>query len=265
MVPRSEDGATAEVPSAPGRLGAVGWMLLSARPAGRGPALMSLPETLTRLSMVPTTASDLRGALEASAKLVAEALGEGVHVSIATGSPLGPDAVGSSSGLAQQVDGAQLVAGEGPRITAYETATTVDAEELASENRWPRLAGRVPERIGAVAVPLTYVGRPIGVLAVYCEPSCLGARLVEPCQLFAATVTAVIHELDTKAELASVAEGLRHAMATRAVIEQAKGVVMATRGCDAEAAFAHLVEISSTHHVKLREVAQQIVDRTGRR
>jgi AmiR/NasT family two-component response regulator len=34
---------------------------------------------------------------------------------------------------------------------------------------------------------------------------------------------------------------------------------MAVRHCDADAAFAYLAQVSSTQHIKLREVARQIV------
>jgi AmiR/NasT family two-component response regulator len=65
-----------------------------------------------------------------------------------------------------------------------------------------------------------------------------------------------------QAELAAVErelDGLRTAMRTRGVIEQAKGMLMMHRGCDAEEAFAVLVELSQTSHRKLVEVAQALV------
>lgn len=265
MVPRGKEGVPVEVTltSNPGGFGAVNWMLLSVGAVEKVPALMALPETVSRLSTLAATSSDVREALEASTQLVAGALGDETHVSIVTGSPLGPTATATSSELAQQVDGAQLMAGEGPCLTAYETATTVETEELATEGRWPRLNDRVPANVAAIAVPLTYGAQPVGVLAVYGEPSLLDAGLVEPCELFAATASAVIFELDSKAELASVAAGLERAMATRAVIEQAKGIVMGANGCDADVAFAYLVEVSSTKHVKLHDVARQIVEKTA--
>ncbi|HVT21708.1 MAG TPA: ANTAR domain-containing protein [Mycobacteriales bacterium] len=64
-------------------------------------------------------------------------------------------------------------------------------------------------------------------------------------------------------ERARVAEedlaGLRTAMDTRAVIEQAKGMIMITLKVDADAAFEVLVRRSQTSHVKLSDVAQEIV------
>ena len=54
-------------------------------------------------------------------------------------------------------------------------------------------------------------------------------------------------------------EGLRTAMQTRGVIEQAKGMLMLQQHCDAETAFATLVSLSQTSHRKLVDVARQLV------
>lgn len=56
---------------------------------------------------------------------------------------------------------------------------------------------------------------------------------------------------------------LRDAMRTRAVIEQAKGILMGQRGCSAEEAFALLVRLSQDANIKLRRVAEQLVTTTG--
>jgi AmiR/NasT family two-component response regulator len=61
-------------------------------------------------------------------------------------------------------------------------------------------------------------------------------------------------------ELREEVEGLRRALASRAIIEQAKGIVMATSGCDADEAFRILVQQSQHQNRKLREVAAELVD-----
>jgi hypothetical protein len=59
---------------------------------------------------------------------------------------------------------------------------------------------------------------------------------------------------------------LRTAMASRAVIEQAKGVLMLLTGCGDERSFQLLTHISSHTHRKVREVAAELVDSAaGRR
>ncbi|HKD96009.1 MAG TPA: SpoIIE family protein phosphatase [Micromonosporaceae bacterium] len=53
--------------------------------------------------------------------------------------------------------------------------------------------------------------------------------------------------------------GLRRAMATRGVIEQAKGLLAARLGCDPEEAFEHLSRMSQTSNIRLADVAAQLV------
>jgi hypothetical protein len=53
-------------------------------------------------------------------------------------------------------------------------------------------------------------------------------------------------------------EQLRAAMASRACIEQAKGILMLLTGCSDEGAFALLSHISGRTHRKLRDVAAAI-------
>ena len=53
--------------------------------------------------------------------------------------------------------------------------------------------------------------------------------------------------------------GLRTAMESRAAIEQAKGVIMAQRRCDAQQAFHYLVLASQRSNRKLRDIAEEIV------
>ena len=52
---------------------------------------------------------------------------------------------------------------------------------------------------------------------------------------------------------------LKQAVEARAVVDQAKGVLMHAMGCDAETAFNELKRISQTRHVKLTALAQRIV------
>jgi AmiR/NasT family two-component response regulator len=53
---------------------------------------------------------------------------------------------------------------------------------------------------------------------------------------------------------------LRAAMASRAIIEQAKGIIMVRSRTDADGAFEILRRASQRQNVKSRDVARQIVD-----
>jgi AmiR/NasT family two-component response regulator len=59
-----------------------------------------------------------------------------------------------------------------------------------------------------------------------------------------------------------LSEHLSEAMRSRAVIEQAKGMLMAgTQGLSPDGAFDMLRTASQRENVKLRDIAQRIVDR----
>lgn len=62
----------------------------------------------------------------------------------------------------------------------------------------------------------------------------------------------------------AAAEAIRATYASREVIEQAKGIIMAERRIDADAAFEYLVDISQRANVKLRDVAHRLVDERSR-
>jgi AmiR/NasT family two-component response regulator len=57
-----------------------------------------------------------------------------------------------------------------------------------------------------------------------------------------------------------LAQNLDMAMQSRAVIEQAKGILMSQRRCDATEAFSLLAAASQRSNRKLRDIAQAIVD-----
>jgi AmiR/NasT family two-component response regulator len=78
--------------------------------------------------------------------------------------------------------------------------------------------------------------------------------------LCAAVAMANSHLYDSQAALA---HHMQTAMASRAVIEQAKGIVMGERHCSADEAFQLLVKLSQRTDRKLRDVAQALVDRAA--
>lgn len=69
---------------------------------------------------------------------------------------------------------------------------------------------------------------------------------------------------DHVSELERELDGLRTAMRSRAVIEQAKGMIMLRERCDAETAFSRLVQVSQHSHRKLHDIAVLIVGWSAR-
>ena len=116
-----------------------------------------------------------------------------------------------------------------------------------------------------LSLPLAADGRTVGAINPYArtvdafttEVLAIGELLAAHPSLAVAAATAYFSSRD-------LADQMRQALESRAVIEQAKGVIMDTTGDGAEAAFGALVERSQRANVKLREVARAIVDEVCR-
>ena len=76
-------------------------------------------------------------------------------------------------------------------------------------------------------------------------------------------IAVAVANADAHAQLFEQARNMRLAMESRAVIEQAKGVLMAQRHVDAEQAFEILREASQRYNRKLRDIAAGIVESTA--
>ncbi|HET6964093.1 MAG TPA: GAF and ANTAR domain-containing protein, partial [Acidimicrobiales bacterium] len=119
----------------------------------------------------------------------------------------------------------------------------------------------------AVVVPIVADGRPFGNLMVGALP---GSRLYDAKDLaivesFAESAGVVLALGEARSELErrhrETADQLQAALDSRVVIEQAKGVVSASRGVTVEDAFARLRAYARSHNSKLQDVASSVVRR----
>ncbi|QNG20489.1 GAF and ANTAR domain-containing protein [Rhodococcus triatomae] len=161
------------------------------------------------------------------------------------------------------IDGDQYTLGEGPCVEAARSQQIVRARFEEAKRRWPQLA----ERLGTEGVrsflsaPLTLGSDNVGALNLYSFDdhgfNDLDAALLRVYMTSVESTVVLAREAEhAYTELA----GLKKAMATRAVIEQAKGIVMALRRIPADDAFEILVTNSQRENVKLSTLAQRIVD-----
>lgn len=250
----------------PGPWPELNWVLFptDGRAVGEGDGRQRLTWALMGLPGILRSVDDRAALLTRAAAVVRDAVDDDAAVSISLGSPLDPVAIGTTPGPASHVDGAQMAAGEGPGVDAFVGRTTVTSDDARADRRWPHLSRHLPEGVGpVVAVPMTANADTAGVLTILLPPGRTTAGALQVAGVFAVTVPALVAELGAKAALADLAGDLRRAMESRAVIEQAKGIIMAERHCDDEDAFAHLVRLSSTEHVKLRDLARTIVARAS--
>ena len=92
------------------------------------------------------------------------------------------------------------------------------------------------------------------------EQDAFDSGAVELASTFAAYAGVALANMHLYEAQAQLAEQLQTAMQSRAVIEQAKGILVGARRCTPEEAFDILVRISQDTNRKLRDVAQALLD-----
>ncbi|MGY1714527.1 ANTAR domain-containing protein [Geodermatophilus sp. SYSU D01106] len=229
----------------------------------RDAAPVSVAEALTQLTRLAGTDADRRQLLLRMSGLAQRAVPAADWVSVTVGRPAAPRAIGSDSAAAQDVDGRQMRAEEGPCWDAAALQEVVVTGDLRADPRWPalgRIAGAGPVR-SVLAVPLAVSGEPTGVLNVYAAAADAftetDRRIAE---LVATAIAAVLDEAAERESLRRLTLNLEQALASRAVIDQAKGVLIARLGVDADEAFARLVTLSNRLNVKVRDLAHLVVE-----
>jgi GAF domain-containing protein len=179
-----------------------------------------------------------------------------------------PQTVVASADFVQAVDDVQYGLGEGPCLLAVETRDTQTSGSLGGEPRWPRFGPRVG-RMGVhsvLSLPLLLPDRVVGALNVYAHAKhAFGPDAVRIGELFARPAAVSVHNARILAESQRLAEQLRAALTSRAVIDQALGVIMSRSGATPEQAFDRLRAMSQAQHVKVSEVSRVLVDEAVRR
>lgn len=168
------------------------------------------------------------------------------------------ESVAPTDGTVEKIDGLQHELGEGPCHDAAWNGETLVSQDLRDEPRWPRWApAAVSFGVGSVlGVELVDKAheRRIGAVNLYWDRP----------RVFTSEEIALAHLISRHAALALAAslnaEGLRLAMDTRKRIGQAQGILMERHGLDEDQAFAVLRRYSQNNNVKLRDLAEHLVE-----
>jgi GAF domain-containing protein len=168
----------------------------------------------------------------------------------------------ATADIARVVDQAQYDADRGPCLHAFREGATTRVDDTELDERWPEFAARALEEgvRSSLSLPLLTDGQGIGALNLYsAHPRHFSDEDETQGAIFAAEASVALANAQAYWEQAERAEGLAAAMQSRAVIEQAKGVIIATTGVDEEEAFEILRQQSQFQNRKLREIAVDIV------
>jgi GAF domain-containing protein len=221
-----------------------------------------LPAALLDLGLVPAD-QPLPLVLEQVAVLAAEVLGGQPAVSVTVVGADGGSTVGTSAQVAAALDEVQYRTGEGPCLTAATTGQVLVVEDTGTDRRWPELAGAAADagRRAVLSMPFP-AGRAVaGGLNIYLQWTVPteGPRR-ERMERFARHAVVPVANAHLYGRTAQQAENLQAALQSRAVIDQAKGILMERFRITAAQAFEALARVSNETNTKVRDVAEHLVD-----
>lgn len=151
---------------------------------------------------------------------------------------------------------------EGPCLDCLHTGAMVESTNLLEESRWPRFSPHASEAgfLSVVAVPLRLRDQTIGALNMFeSNPRPMPLMDQKLAQALADVATIGILQQRSIHRSTRLAEQLQHALNSRIVIEQAKGVVAERTGSSIAKAFDILRRIARDSNLKLTDVALAVI------
>lgn len=197
-----------------------------------------------------------------------------------------PSTDAATGGVVYEIDNYQYDVDQGPCLHALLTGEVVEIPSMGAEQRWSTYAAFAAERgiNSSLSLPLTVrrdevsLARPVvddapvaaavadgrvGVVNLYSRREGLFSEEERwGAQTFAGQAAVAIHNARRYETTHRLTTELQAALSSRAVIEQAKGILMAQHHVPAEQAFDLLRTRSQRSNRKLRTIAQELVEAT---
>ena len=213
------------------------------------------------LARIDLATHDLDQILGRIATLAQATLPDADEVSVTLLGEGGPRTPAATGDMARGADERQYESG-GPCVAAAESGSPVLVPDLMSEQRWPDY---VPTAVqlgvaSSLSVPLPVQRALSGAINCYSsKPHSFDDDDLALAQSFANYAGVAIANAYLYGATATHARQLEEALTNRAVIEQAKGIIMVQRRCSADEAFQTLARASQQANRKLRDIATDLV------
>jgi GAF domain-containing protein len=226
------------------------------------PDLTRLHEELARIVLTGRDLSEVLAEITGVARAAMPA-SEATSVTLIRGEV--PFTAAHDGQLAWDADELQYERDYGPCVDAGRSGQVFLIEDMRTEQRWPDYAQHAAAQgVGSsLSVPLPFQSMTIGALDNYAgRPRAFGPADVVLGEEVASWVALAVSKAQAAASTGEELAQMRTAMMSRAVIEQAKGILIERFQVDADQAFTLLSRTSQHTNTKLRDVADDLV-RTG--
>jgi GAF domain-containing protein len=170
----------------------------------------------------------------------------------------------SSSEAMRVLELFEIQAQEGPCLDCHRTGQAVVNHDLEAGNgRWPRFSAEALDAgfQSAHALPMRLRGSVIGSLNLFrADVGEMGPADLEIAQAFADVATIAILQHRAALEAQVLNQQLTHALNSRVILEQAKGMVAERLDLDMERSFTALRNHARNHNLRLGDLAESVID-----
>lgn len=219
-------------------------------------------DTFERLATYVVAEHTVDGTLQLVVDLAGSAIGGAEAVGISLMRKGSVVTAVSSKSKVLAIDDLQYQSGSGPCLQAMADGQMQLVESLLTDGRWPEFTNKALYEgvLSIVAFPLRSNEEVFGALNVYSpRERAFGEKSISVGEVFAARASVVLVNATRYEAATQLSSQLEEALQSRAVIDQAKGILMEREKISADEAFEQLKSISQRSNIKVRELAQRIV------
>lgn len=169
----------------------------------------------------------------------------------------------SNGAKVESIDILQYEAGSGPCLQAISDGVPQLVRSMLTETRWAEFVNRaLYEGVQSVlAFPLRSPEDVFGAINIYSQKEdAFSDRSVGLAEVFAGRASILLLNATRYEAATRLATQLQEALQSRAVIDQAKGVLVAKDRITPDEAFERLKSLSQRSNMKVRDLARRIVD-----
>lgn len=161
-----------------------------------------------------------------------------------------------------ELDEVQHASQRGPAVDALAEGRQVNCADTLTDTRWPEYTSRALAIGVRSSVTLVHLSGPLALtLSLYAtRPRVLDPDRVPIGELLMAFGSAVVRNTSSYDAAQRTARQLTEGADSRAVVDQAKGILMVGLSCSADEALRRMREISQSSHLKVTEVARRIIE-----
>lgn len=219
-------------------------------------------QALGQLGTIALSGNSLRSVLQTVSDLCTQVLPGGTSASVTLLARTGAATVVHTGRLALDLDESQYEHGDGPCLHAAASGDVVEIVDARTDTRWARYMPSAvrASALSSLSIPLGSPEQMAASLNVYAhEPGAFDDDSRGAATEFARFAGVAVANMRAYQSARELADNLQTALESRAVIDQAKGILIERHHLTAEQAFQHLVQASSRSNRKLREVADRLV------